>query len=107
METLRDTAMEACEVLVSCGFNRPIPLLTHRDVPQLIECVSLHSTILVIKAELDHVMQGLEDVGVLSTLQASPHLFRPLFIHDPQPLTAGEIWTDNENLCSAYNCYCP
>lgn len=88
--------MDSCEVLISCGFNKPIPLLTPRDVPQLIECVSLHSTILVVKAELDHIIQGLEDVGVLKTLQASPHLFRSLFVYEPEVLTAGEIWSENE-----------
>ena len=68
-------------MLVSCGFTRPIAKLTHRDVSQLIECVSLHSTILIVKAELDHIIKGLEDASVLKTLRCSPNLFRRLFMN--------------------------
>ena len=82
--------MEACDMLLSCGFNKPIPLLTPRDVPKMVECVCLHSTILVIKAELDHILQGLNDVGVLESLRASPGLFKSLFVYEPHALTSRE-----------------
>ena len=82
--------MAAFDMLLSCGFTKPIAKLTLRDVPQLVECVALHTTILSVKAELDHIMQGLGDAGVLDSLQKYPHLFRTLFVQDSQPLTAGQ-----------------
>lgn len=36
---IRDAAIEAFDVLQSCGFMKPICTVTHTDVPQLIECV--------------------------------------------------------------------
>jgi len=70
--------MEACDLLVTCGYTRPIPQLSYRDVPHLIECVTLHSTILVVKAELDDLIKGLEDAGVLQTMRSLPKLFKYL-----------------------------
>lgn len=77
-------------MLLSCGFNRPIARLELCDVPQLVECVTLHSTLLIVKAELDDIILGLSDAGVLQALRRSPDLFKPLFVHDENKiLTAG------------------
>lgn len=82
--------MECGELLLACGFNRPISTLFLRDIPQLIECVSLHSTLLIVKAELDEIMKGLRDAGVLEVIQQSPSLFEPLFVYQAKPLMAGK-----------------
>lgn len=76
---------------MACGFNRPISTLLPRDVPQLIECVTLHSTLLIVKAELDDIIKGLGDAGVLQVVQGSPNLFEPLFVDQAKPLTAGNL----------------
>ena len=47
------------EVIVECRFTKPIPTMTIQDVELLVQCVTLHSTILVVKAELDQVIEGL------------------------------------------------
>ena len=73
--------MELCDILMSCGFNRPTAKLDLCDVPQLIECVTLHSTLLIVKAELDDITKGLSDAGVLEVLHKSPDVFKPLFVH--------------------------
>lgn len=85
---LREVAMTSCDVLLSCGFTKPIPALTHRDVPRIIECVCLHSALLQVKAELDEIAKGIADAGVLEMLQKHPDFFRPLFVYSPDPLTA-------------------
>lgn len=86
---LRESALEACDMLLACGFTKPIATLVHRDLCQLIECVTLHTTIFQIKAELDQFMQGLNDAGVLEMLQAHPHVFHSFFLHSSEPLSAG------------------
>ena len=63
--------------------------LVEDDVCQLIKCVTLHSTIFQIKAELDQFMQGLNDASVLEMLQNHAHLLQPFFVYSPQLLTAG------------------
>lgn len=80
-----------CDNLLACGFNRPPATLTLRDVPQLIECVTLHSTLLIVKAELDEILKGLKDAGVLEVLHQSPGLFKPLFVYQDKSLAAGTI----------------
>ena len=76
-------------MLMSCGFNRPTANLVLRDVPQLVECVTLHSTLLIVKAELDDIIKGLDDAGVLEALQESANLFKPLFVYEDNHLTQG------------------
>lgn len=88
---LRDCAIDACDMLTACGFTKPIATLVEDDICQLIKCVTLHSTIFQIKAELDQFMQGLNDAGVLEMLQNHAHLFQPFFVYSPQLLTAGLI----------------
>ena len=76
-------------MMLACGFTKPIATLGHRDVPSLIECVTLHTTIFQIKAELDQFMEGLKSACVLDMLQAYPHLCQPFFVYSSQALTAG------------------
>ena len=83
---LREIGIKCGELLLACAFNRPIIL---RDIPQLVECVGLHSTLLVVKAELDEIMKGLSDAGVLEVIQQSPSSFELLSVYLATPLTAG------------------
>lgn len=60
------------------------------DVPELVKCVALHSTILKVKAELDQLMSGLSEAGVLSVIQTYSEMFECLFIAAETPsLNAG------------------
>ena len=34
------------EMLLACGYTKPTATLTHKDIPGIIECVTLHTTIL-------------------------------------------------------------
>ena len=40
---LQDVAKSQLDMLLACGYTKPI---MHRDVPGIIECVTLHATIL-------------------------------------------------------------
>ena len=81
--------MKECDLLVSCGFTKPLATLTKRDVPRLMEAVSLHTTVLVVKGELDQLILGLEDSGVLHALRTYSDMLRPLFVYEYSPLSAG------------------
>ena len=89
---LRECALDACDMLTACGFTKPIATLVEDDVCQLIKCVTLHSTIFQIKAELDQFIQGLSDAGVLEMLQNHAHLLQSFFVYSPQLLTAGLVF---------------
>lgn len=87
----RAIAMESCDVLVECGFIKPLATIKISDVPQLLKCASLHSTVLRIKSELDQFIGGLNTAGVLSAIRDHPELFSSLFVFEGHSLTAGEV----------------
>jgi hypothetical protein len=87
-EEVRAAAMNALEVIISCGFTKPVSAICVEDVPHLVKCVSLHATILVIKAELDQLVEGLAVTGVLEMMRRHPQLCRKLFV--PEPFTSSK-----------------
>ena len=66
--------MENCDVIQSCGFTKPIFPLKHTDVPQLIQCLVIHTCIYERKAEL---ILGLKEAGVLEMICQHLNLFFP------------------------------
>ena len=60
--------MEPCNVLIDNGCCKGLGQLKKDDVRQLVSNVSLSSTILKIKTELDHFMAGLDGAGVLHVI---------------------------------------
>lgn len=107
-DKLREVAVKHCDVLLLCGFTKPLATLKQQDVPLIIESVSLHTTILQVslcnefnyniiicskmqvKAELDEIKKGLADSGVLEFIQKYPEFFRCLFVWNRDILTAGQ-----------------
>ena len=83
---LREIAVEETELLTSCGFIKPSTTLTYLDVPKLIKTVTLHSTILNIKAELDQLIDGLDDAQVLPSIRSHPDMFKHFFVEDMNAL---------------------
>ena len=49
----------------------------------------LQSSQVAIKAELDDVIVGLADAGVLNAIRDHSELFKRLFVNQNDPLTAG------------------
>lgn len=81
--------MEVFDVIQLCGFTKPIFSFTHTDVPQLIECLVMHSCIYERKAELDQLILGLKEAGVLEMIRQHPTLFQPLFFKNSKKLCVG------------------
>ena len=73
-------ALNACDVLLECGFTKPLCTLKLNDVSPLIKNFALHSTILKIKSELDPFVDEINAAGVLQSIRKYPELFRPLFV---------------------------
>ena len=86
---LRDIAMDVFDSLLACGFRKPIALLTRSDIPEIIECVVMHTCIYERKAELDEMTLGLEDAGVLEMMHTYPSCFQPLFVEGSCKMCAG------------------
>ena len=81
--------MRACDVLLECGYAKPLSKLKAIDVPQLIKNATLHSTILKIKSELDQFIDGLNEAGILHSIRQYPDFFRPLFVSSGTAISAG------------------
>ena len=101
---LRECALEVWDIITACirSFTKPIATLVQEDVYQLIECVTLHTTIFQIKAELDQFIQGLNDAGVLEMLQKHSH---PFCVHTSDSLTAGLIFSYCDNIWAYLKSY--
>jgi len=82
--------MEECDLLIGCGITTPLATLSHRDIPEIIEAVALHTTVLSIKAELDQLILGLQDAGVLESVRTYPELFKPMFVYTARQLSSGQ-----------------
>ena len=85
----RRVAMESCDILLECGFTKPLATLKKNDVNQLVKCASLHSTLLRVKSEIDQFISGLDAARVLHAIREYPDLFAPLFVYQKKDLTAG------------------
>ena len=94
-------AMESCDVLLACGYTKPLATLKIADILQLLKNAVLLSTILKIKSELDQFVAGIEAAGVLSAIRNIPIYF-PVF--SGSALTTGEsVMYNNYNLSSVIN----
>ena len=90
---VRNIAMGACDVLLDCGYTKPLSQLKLNDVPQLIKLAALHSTVLRIKSELDQFITGISEAGCLHAIQEYSALFIPMFVaSDNIKLNAGDSY---------------
>ena len=58
------------------------PCVNLDDVEIIIKAVCLYATLLLVKAELDQLAEGLELFGILKLVWERPLSIRPLFVHD-------------------------
>lgn len=75
--------MRAADLLIDCGFTKPITQITAKDVQEVVDTISVHCTILKIKAELDQIRCGLEEAEMLESIEKWPELFKPFFVASP------------------------
>ena len=73
---------DAFELLIDCGYSKPLRNCVLDDKAEMLECAILHFTHYRIRAELDQLKQGLAKVGVLPAIQRSPNLWKALLCAD-------------------------
>ena len=82
--------MEEVDVLLQCGYTKPVMKLTLPDVVDIVQSVALQHVILNTLGELTQFCEGLNCLGVKDTLSEHKDLMRPFFCTDSkQPLEAG------------------
>ena len=96
--------MDSCDILLECGFTKPLATLKMKDVNQWVKCASLHSTLMRIKSELDQFISGLDAACVLHAIREYPDFFAPIFIYQGKALTAGKR-TGRSCIYTYYNNY--
>ena len=73
---------DKCAVVYDSGFSLPITKVTIEDIPTIVRAVTLHSTLMPIKSELDQLTKGLEICGILPLIRKYPHVMKELFVYD-------------------------
>ena len=73
---------DKCAVVYDSGFSLPITKVTIEDIPTIVRAVTLHSTLMPIKSELDQLTKGLEICGILPLIRKYPHVMKELFMYD-------------------------
>ena len=82
---------EAAELLLECGFKKPISTLGISDKQQLQALLLGYHCLLKVKSEMDQFREGLASLGVLKCLsdeKVAP-LMKSLFLPLSEKLTAG------------------
>lgn len=85
IDELKSVLMDIADMLVDCGFVKPLPSITLQDQPSIIKAVLLHYLIFRSKAEL----RG--GGGLQTSMHSDPDLFESLFTSiNVVKLTPGE-----------------
>ena len=83
--------MDCFELLMECGYNKPVAKVELGDKPNIIQTVTLHKVVLASLAELSQFRNGLSAIGVLPALKEYPFLLSPYYSIDDinDQLTSG------------------
>ena len=91
-QTLQTLAIDNSALFIESGLTTALALVKVRDKESLVKTVALHQVLLKTKAEIDQFCIGLKALGVLKSMQESPHLFEHYFsLEGIQHMTAGNI----------------
>ena len=82
---------DKCAVVYDSGFSLPITKVTIEDIPTIVRAVTLHSTLMPIKSELDQLTKGLEICGILPLIRKYPHVMKELFVYDAEDKITVEL----------------
>lgn len=78
------------DLLLDCGFTKPIATLDLTDVTNIIRTVALHKVILASLGELTDLKKGLQALGVGKVLTENTELMRQFYCIDERiELTSG------------------
>ena len=90
--SLREVALDCCEVLHVCGVNKPTSAISKDDKSTIQRMLGAHALVYSAKAELDQFSEGLKTHGVLQVLSSYQSVMEPFFTHGNQEvLTAGKL----------------
>ena len=83
MNTLKDLLTDDNYAFIyESGFSLPITKVGIQDISTIVRAVTLHSTVMPIKSELDQLAQGLEVCGILALIKKYPKTMKKLFLYD-------------------------
>ena len=82
---------DKCAVVYDSGFSLPITKVSIQDIPVIVRAVTLHSTLMPIKSELDQLIQGLEICGILPLIRKYPRVMKQLFVYNPDDKITVEL----------------
>ena len=95
IDELREKLMmeENMDLLMECGYSKPVPRVVLEDKPNIIQTITLHKVILASLAELSQFHKGLSALGVAAALKDYPHLLHSYFTVEHDELTSGMLYT--------------
>ena len=79
--------MENVDLLMECGYTKPVPRVELVDKADIVQTITLHKVVLVSRG-LSQFRKGLSALGVATALKDYPQLLRSFFCHVDQ-LTSG------------------
>ena len=89
-DELRDLLMDDdAEYISNCGFLKPTYKVTMADVPQISEVICTEYLIMRSINEVQQFESGLNVLDIGSLIKRYPEHLEEIFVHNPQPVTAG------------------
>ena len=89
-DELRDLLMDDdAEYISNCGFLKPTYKVTMADVPQISEVICTEYLIMRSINEVQQFESGLNVLDIDSLIKRYPEHLEEIFVHNPQPVTAG------------------
>lgn len=90
IDAFRAELTENMDLLMECGYTKPVSRADLGDKPDIIQSVTLHKVVLVSLAELSQFRKGLATLGVATALKDYPHLLQSFFsLRNNDQLTSG------------------
>ena len=76
---IREVANNSIDLLLECGFSKPVTLLNLEDKSELIHAITLHKVILCTLAELDQFRNGMGALGVGESLKQYHQIYASFY----------------------------
>ena len=72
---------EEFDFLYDCGIHQPLNSITVANRDTIISAIAKHFSVIVCKAELDQLIEGLSTLSVLDLIRGNPGILRQLFVY--------------------------
>ena len=77
---LRQTLMDACDILISAGYSKPLTSAELSNKKEITETISLHYALLQSICEMDQLKRGLNVLGIVDYMKEYPLFFSSYFM---------------------------